>query len=77
MTIRFANCHICLTAVRGFPHAAINITTQYITGSFIVFNCYLFAIDITTANDVYLCYTANYFLRVCVCVCVFRNLYSI
>lgn len=61
MTIRFANCHICLTAVRRSPHAAIDITTEYITGSFIVFNCYLFVIDITTANDIYLCYTTNYF----------------
>lgn len=52
MTIRFANCHICLTAVRGSPHAAVNITTQSITRSFIVFNCYLFVIDITAATDV-------------------------
>lgn len=52
MTIRSANCHICLTAVRGSPHAAINITTQHITRSFIVFNCYLFVTDVTAANDV-------------------------
>lgn len=55
MTIRFANCHICLTAVRCLPYAAINITAEYITGSFIVFDCYLFATDITAASDVYLC----------------------
>lgn len=78
MTIRFANCHICLTAVRGFPHAAINITAQYITRSFIVFNGYLFVIDITTANDVYLWESANYFSGCfLVLFCFFRNLYSI
>lgn len=55
VTIRFANCHICLTAVRRSPHAAINITVPHITTSFIVFNCYLFVVDIAAANDVYFC----------------------
>lgn len=65
MTIRFANCHICLTAVRASPYAAVNITTQSITRSFIVFNCYLFVIDMTAATDVCALSAANHsrFLR--------------
>lgn len=55
MARRFANCHICSTAGRCLPYAAINIAAECITGSFIVFHCYLFATDITTASDVCWC----------------------